>query len=103
MVEDVYITPRPWKTSEPLFRGFSQLDLPRQSFVGEFSEHGKKNILISVLSQFRRDVVPHSGLSDFHSCALYGEVSHHGLIATISLPLALDLLFRSLPKIQDHR
>jgi len=43
------------------------------------------DILISVLSQFGGDVVPHSGLSDFHSCALCCEVSHHGLITKIPL------------------
>jgi len=55
MFEDVYITPRPWKTSEPLFRGFSQLELPRQSFVGEFSEHGRNRYIdICALSIQRR-------------------------------------------------
>jgi len=43
------------------------------------------DILRSVLSQFRGDVVPHSGLCEFHSCALCREVSHHGLIAKIPL------------------
>jgi len=42
-------------------------------------------MLISVLSQFLGDVVPHSGLCEFHSCALCREVSHHGLIAKIPL------------------
>jgi len=35
----VFTAPRPWMTSEPFFRGFSQLDLPRQSFVGGFWTH----------------------------------------------------------------
>jgi len=38
------------------------------------------DILISVLSQFR-DVVPHSGLCEFHISARCREVSLHGLIA----------------------
>ena len=43
------------------------------------------DILISALSQFRGDVIPHSGLCEFHSCALCREVSHHGLITKIPL------------------
>jgi len=54
------------------------------------------DILISVLSQFQGDVGPHSGLCEFHSCALCREVSHHGLLAKI-LALVLEMLFRSLP------
>jgi len=62
------------------------------------------DILISVLSEFRGDVVPHSGLCEFHISAHCREVSHHGLIPkNPSLPLALEILFGPLPKIQDHR
>jgi len=71
-------------------------------FRGSCWAHGRTNI--SVIAQFG-EVVRHSGLCGFHSCALYCEVSHHGLFTKIP-SLSGDpgiLLFRLLPKIQDHR
>jgi len=51
----VFTTPRPWVTSEPLFRWFNQLDLTRQSFVREFWTHGRNRYIdICALSIPRR-------------------------------------------------
>jgi len=81
-------------TSEPLFRGFSQMDLPRQSFVGH-SGH-----MAEPIYQYIGEVVPHSGLCEFHTCALFREVSHHGLFEKIqSLPLSPEL-FGHYPRIR---
>ena len=44
-VGDVVTQTRSWMTSEPLFRGFSQQDLPRQSLVGH-SEHTAEPIYL---------------------------------------------------------
>ena len=49
--------------------------------LANLSYMAETDILISVLSQFRGDVIPRSRLCEFHSCALCREVSHHGLIA----------------------
>jgi len=40
-VVDVVIPPGPWMTSGPLSRGFSQQDLPHQSFVGHSGHMAK--------------------------------------------------------------
>ena len=43
------------------------------------------DILISVLSHFLGEGILHSGLCEFHSCALCRGVSHHGLITKVPL------------------
>ena len=61
---------------------------------------GETDIVISVLCQFRGDVVPHSGLCEFHSCLHFREVSHHGLIAKIPLcHLHLRYYFSHYPRL----
>jgi len=66
-----------------------------------FWTHGRTNV--AGISRFV-EVGRHSELCEFHSCALCHEVSHHWLFTKIpSLPLTPEIiLFRSLPKIQDH-
>jgi len=72
-------------TSEPLFHGFSQLDLPRQSFVGKFSEHGRNRYIdMCALSISRRYDSTFRALR-MHSCALCRKVSNYGIIAKTSL------------------
>ena len=50
-VGDVVTPPRPWMISEPLFRGFSQLDLPRQSFVGHSGHMTEPTYLCTISSE----------------------------------------------------
>jgi len=58
-------------------------------FSGEFLSGGRT--IVAEISSFG-DVARHSGLYEFHNCALCREVSHRELVAKIpSLPLALEI------------
>jgi len=85
--------------SGPLSRGCSQQDLPRQSSLGHLGTWWNHS------SSLSEEVAWHSGLDEFHSCALCREVSRRGLfVKTSSLPLALGIIFfQSFPDIHDHR
>jgi len=101
---EIFTTPRPWMTSEPLVRGFSQLDLLRHSFVGEFSEHDRNRYIdICALSIPRRCGPTFRALRISQLRTLSRSVPPRTHRINRSLPLALEILFRSLPKIQDHR
>jgi len=67
-------------------------------FSGTFWSHGRTNV--AGFSRFG-EVAQHSGLYEFHSCALCCEVSYRELFAKISSQLIpLGILFvQSLPKI----
>ena len=71
-------------------------------FSGEFLSGGRT--IVAEISSFG-DVARHSGLYEFHNCALCREVSHRELVAKIpSLPLALEIaIFHWLHKIHVHR
>ena len=97
-------TPRPWMTSEPLFRGFSQLDLPCQSFLGEFWTHGRNRYIdICALSFPRRRDSTFRALRIPQLRTLSRSVTPRTHHKSPSLLRVLEMLFRSLPKIQDHR
>jgi len=88
-VGNVVISPGPWSTSGPLSRGFSQ-QACLVSFLGAFWSHGRTNV--AEISRFGREVVQHSGLREFHSCALCREIARWELFAKIlSLSLGLGL------------
>jgi len=54
-------------------------------------EYRDREATAVAISQFG-EVFPHSGLCEFHICALCLEVSHHGLFAKIpSLPLSPEI------------
>ena len=101
----VFTTPTsPWMTFEPLFRGFSQLDLPRQPFVVEFWTHGRNRYVdICALSIPRRCGSAFRALRISQLRTLSRSVTSRTHRKNPSLPLALEILFLSLPKIQDHR
>jgi len=90
-----------WTTSEPLFRGFSQQKLPRQSFVGHSGKWPNQYICAPSI---RRSGSTFKALRISQLRTLSRSVTP-GLFEKIpSLPLSPEIiLFRSLPKIQDHR
>jgi len=76
-------TTRPWTTSGSLSRGLAS----RACFTSlslAFWIHGRTNVVVS--SQL--ELIRHSGLCEFHSCALCREVSHQGRNEGGTMPLA---------------
>ena len=94
--------PGPWTTSGPPFRGFSQQDLPLQSFVGHSRRMAEP---MQLGSRFEEKWFNICGFCEFHSCALCRKVSHRWLFIKIpSLSLVLGTVcFQSLPKVHEHR
>ena len=89
-------------TSEPLLDWFSQLDL-RQSFVG-YSGHTDEPIYLCFLNSEEKwfDIQGSANFTAAHFVAKCHTMDDSSKIP--SLPLAPEIiLFRSLPKIQDHR
>jgi len=87
------------KESKPLGSKESEVDiLPRfcnlaclVNFPGTFWTHGRTNV--AGIPGFG-EVAQHSGLCEFHSCALCRKVSHHDFFAKIpSLPLGRGIIF----------
>ena len=75
-------------SSGPFSHGCSQENLLHQSFM----EHSGHVDDLSETSRFGREVTRHSGLYEFHSCALCREVSNRELFAKItSLPLVFEI------------
>jgi len=89
-------------TSEPLFRWFSQLALPRQSFVGYSGQMVEPKYLCFLSSAEKWFHI--QGSASFTAAHIVAKCHTMGDSSKIpSLQLAPEIiLFRSLPKIQDH-
>jgi len=77
---DLFTPPGSWTTSGPLSHERSQQDMPRQFFVWY---SGTRSTKVAGISRFGGEVAQRSGLSEFHSCAPFREVSQRKLFAKI--------------------